>query len=310
MSDRRSSDEAPGATANPQNEPERGAVPALSRRGFLRWSAAAGAAAGAGGSLAGLWAGSPAPALAQDEPFPGAEVEEATVAQLQSRMAAGTLTSVQLVQLYLDRIAAIDHSGPTLRSVIQVNPDALAIAGRLDQRAGRRRPARPAPRHPHPAQGQHRHRRPAMQTTAGSLALVGAPAPRDARVVARLRRGRRGDPRQDQPERVGQLPRLQLVQRLERPRRPDPQPLRARPQPLRLELGLGGGGGGQPRRRRPRHRDRRLDRLPGLDQRHRRHQADGGAGQPRRASSPSPTPRTPSAPTAGRSPTPRPCSAP
>src|SRR5829696_103499 len=125
MPDHRSPDDAPGSPRDPGSAAERGApAGGLSRRNFLRWGAAAGAAAGAGGSLAGLWAAAPGAAAAQDEPFPGGEVEEATIAQLQARMAAGTLTSVQLVQLYLDRIVAIDQSGPTLRSVIQVNPDA------------------------------------------------------------------------------------------------------------------------------------------------------------------------------------------
>ena len=183
MSDTRSPGDAPPPSpASPETPQETGG---LSRRSFLRWGAAAGAAAGAGGSLAGLWTA--APASAQDEPFPGAEIEEATIAELQSRMAAGTLTSAQLVQIYLDRIAAIDHSGPTLRSVIEVNPDALAIAARLDQERAAGGPR--GPLHGIPIllkdnidTGDD------MQTTAGSLALVGAPAPRDARVVARLRR--------------------------------------------------------------------------------------------------------------------------
>ena len=81
-----------------------------------------------------------------------------------------------------------------------------------------------------------------MTTTAGSLALDGSMPARDASVVARAARGRRGHPRQDEPERVGQLPLDPLVERLERARRADPQPLRPRPQPVRLELGLGRGG--------------------------------------------------------------------
>ena len=120
-----------------------------------------------------------------------------------------------------------------------------------------------------------------MTTTAGSLALEGSIAPRDAHVAERLRRGRRRPARQGQPERVGQHPLDPLVQRLERARRAVPQSVRARPQPLRLELGLGGGGLRQLRRGRGRHRDRRLDRLPGVGQRRRRDQADRRAGEPR-----------------------------
>ncbi len=80
-----------------------------------------------------------------------------------------------------------------------------------------------------------------MMTTAGSLALVGAKPARDAFIVQQLR-GRRRHPRQDQPQRVGQLPLDPFDERLERARRADPEPLRARPQPLRLELRLGRGG--------------------------------------------------------------------
>jgi amidase len=60
------------------------------------------------------------------------DVREKTIAQLQSVMQSGKLTSRQLVQLYLARIAALDRSGPKLNSVIELNPDALDIAASLD----------------------------------------------------------------------------------------------------------------------------------------------------------------------------------
>src|SRR5512137_748690 len=60
---------------------------------------------------------------------PGAAVVEAGVSELQAAMTRGTLTSRALVEAYLARIAALD---PSLRSVLEVNPDALAIAGALD----------------------------------------------------------------------------------------------------------------------------------------------------------------------------------
>ena len=102
-----------------------------------------------------------------------------------------------------------------------------------------------------------------METTAGSLALVGSRVPADAhdRRPAAARRGR--DPRQGEPLGVGELPRLRTVQRLERPGRLHAQPLPARLRPVRVELGLGGRAGGEPVRGRGRHRDRRLDRVPG-----------------------------------------------
>src|SRR3569833_2875625 len=64
---------------------------------------------------------------------------EATSDRLQTRMAAGSLTAVELTRAYLGRIAAIDRSGPRLNSVIELNPDALAIAAKLDgeRKAGR-----------------------------------------------------------------------------------------------------------------------------------------------------------------------------
>ena len=86
------------------------------------------------------------------------------------------------------------------------------------------------------------------------------------RAAGRLRRraaarGRRRDPRQDEPERVGELPLDAFDERLERARRPGQEPLRARSQPVRLELRHRRGDRRQPRGRRRRHRNRRLDRL-------------------------------------------------
>lgn len=59
-------------------------------------------------------------------------VEEATVSDLAARMQHGELSSHDLVKLYLDRIATTDRSGPTIYSIIELNPDALAIANSLD----------------------------------------------------------------------------------------------------------------------------------------------------------------------------------
>src|SRR6266566_9170671 len=60
------------------------------------------------------------------------ELDEATVADLQDRMKQGSLTAERILALYLERIEAIDRNGPSLRSVIEVNPDAVAIARALD----------------------------------------------------------------------------------------------------------------------------------------------------------------------------------
>lgn len=114
------------------------------------------------------------------------ELDEATVSSLQEAMGAGRYTSRRIVELYIERINAIDRGGPALRSVSEVNPDAVAIADRLDaeRRAGRVR----GPLHGIPVllkdnidTGDR------MMTTAGSLALEGSRAARDAFVAARLR---------------------------------------------------------------------------------------------------------------------------
>ena len=121
-----------------------------------------------------------------------------------------------------------------------------------------------------------------MTTTAGSLALEGSIPPQDSFVAQTAARGRRDPAGQGQHERVGLLARDEGDQRLERPRRAVPQSLRARPQPLRLELRIRHRGLGQPRRADHRHRDRRLDHVPGVDQRRGRDQADGRPVEPRR----------------------------
>ena len=61
------------------------------------------------------------------------DFSEATIADLHDRMHRGEVTSEQLVSWYLDRIDAIDHSGPELRSILEVNPDALMTARALDE---------------------------------------------------------------------------------------------------------------------------------------------------------------------------------
>ena len=117
------------------------------------------------------------------EPF---ALEEVTIAALQEGLASGQYTSRGLTELYLRRIAELDSSGPLLRSVIEINPDAAAVAGALDEERKAKGPR--GPLHGIPivikdnidtADG--------MTTTAGSLALEGSIAARDAFVVDRLR---------------------------------------------------------------------------------------------------------------------------
>jgi amidase len=115
-----------------------------------------------------------------------ADLDEMTVAQLQDAMAKGRYTSRDLVDRYLQRIEEIDRRGPTLRAVIEVNPDARSIADTLDaeRKAGKLR----GPLHGIPILIKDNiDTADKMMTTAGSLALEGSIAPKDAFVVARLR---------------------------------------------------------------------------------------------------------------------------
>jgi amidase len=140
-----------------------------------------------GGLMTGCGGSAPAPPPVQAAPAAAKfDLEEATVADLQQRMQSGRETSRSLVDKYLARIDAIDKSGPTLRSVIEINPDARSIADALD--AERKAKGARGPLHGIPvlikdniATADH------MMTTAGSLALVGATPPTDAFLVTQLR---------------------------------------------------------------------------------------------------------------------------
>ncbi len=118
--------------------------------------------------------------------LPSFDPEELSVSDLGTRIAAGSLTSEALVNFYLDRIEKIDRNGPALRSVIEVNPDAIAIARALD---GERKAKGPrGPLHGLPVLIKDNiDTGDKMQTTAGSLALAGQSASRDSAVAARLR---------------------------------------------------------------------------------------------------------------------------
>lgn len=111
---------------------------------------------------------------------------ESTVAELQERMASGELTARALAAAYLARIDELDPAGPALRSVIEIAPDALAVAEALDAERRERGPR--GPLHGIPVLVKDNiDTADAMKTTAGSLALVDAKPERDAFVVRRLR---------------------------------------------------------------------------------------------------------------------------
>ena len=101
-------------------------------------------------------------------------MEEWTIAQFQAEMSAGVLTARALTEFYLQRIAEIDESGPAINSVIELNPDALALADRLD--AERRENGGRGLLHGIPILIKDNiDTADRMQTSAGSLALVGVP---------------------------------------------------------------------------------------------------------------------------------------
>jgi amidase len=155
----------------------------VSRRSFLRYTTATGAAAAAAGTAAPA-AAAPAQPAHDVPPFP---FEEATIAELAAAMGAGSLTSQRLTRAYLRRIRQIDLAGIQLNSVIEVNPDALEIAAELDRE--RRRGRVRGPLHGIPILVKDNFAtRDRMETTAGSLALLGSRVPRDAFVIRRLRR--------------------------------------------------------------------------------------------------------------------------
>jgi amidase len=155
------------------------------RRAFLQ----AGALAAGGAALAPLAANAQSDdaatqdfaALSGDRD----EVAQQSIGKLQSLMSSHQLSAQELLEIYLRRIQLIDK-GLDLRSIIQLNPDARRIAAQLDQE--RRRQGPRGPLHGIPIllkdnidTGDR------QQTTAGSLALVGAPALQDATVTKRLR---------------------------------------------------------------------------------------------------------------------------
>ena len=117
---------------------------------------------------------------------PFTHLEEITIAELQAAMARGELNARELAEMYIERIHALDQQGPTLQSMLELNPAALEIAEKLDEE--RRDHGPRGPLHGIPILLKDNiATADAMQTTAGSLALVGSRPPRDAFVVQKLR---------------------------------------------------------------------------------------------------------------------------
>src|SRR5882762_912619 len=150
----------------------------LTRRDALKL----GALTGVGASVAALGANEIAATASART-----DLNEKTIVELQALMSRGELTAVGLLDFYLDRIRRLDQSGPRVNSIIELNPDAHAIAGALDHE--RRQTGPRGPLHGIPVllkDNIDTHDR--MQTASGSLALVGIPAPtQDSTVAEKLR---------------------------------------------------------------------------------------------------------------------------
>src|SRR2546425_94476 len=162
----------------------------VSRREFLKYGAVAAAVAASSATILGS-----IPEIRQEtvtptrlpQTGPASSIEEITIAQIQSMFAAGTLTAKSLVNSYLSRITALDQNGPQLNSILQVNPDALNIAGQIDQMRQSGTVLGPMMGIPILLKDNvDTHDQ--MQTTAGSFALFGTPALQDSTVAANLRR--------------------------------------------------------------------------------------------------------------------------
>jgi amidase len=178
------------------NDPARGIGD--SRRGFLQAGLVGGtgaaiaaafcpalAAARAGAPAAAAWASDSDTSVPDVKSF---ELDETTIDTLQAGMKSGKYTARAITEMYLQRIDEIDKNGPALNSIIEINPDAIGIAESLDrERNGK---GVRGPMHGIPVVIKDNiDTADRMMTTAGSLALVGAPKPpKDSFVAAQLRK--------------------------------------------------------------------------------------------------------------------------
>ena len=152
------------------------------RRNFLRNTALAAVSGAILPALAGTRqvVAASAPEI---KPF---ELDEITIADLQAGMSSGKFSARSITEKYLARIEEIDKQGPALKSVIEVNPEALAIADALDKE--RKQSHVRGPMHGIPVLLKDNiDTADAMQTTAGSLALLGSKPTRDSFVAQKLR---------------------------------------------------------------------------------------------------------------------------
>jgi amidase len=156
----------------------------MKRRDFLQTGALACATAAANPVLAESARRLETAATSPPKAF---ELDEATITELQNGMKSGKYTSLSLTKKYLQRIQDIDKQGPMVNSVIEINPDALAIAAALDRERKDKGSSR-GPLHGIPVLIKDNiDTADRMMTTAGSLALLGSTPAKDSFVAQRLR---------------------------------------------------------------------------------------------------------------------------
>jgi amidase len=164
------------------------AVATPGRRKFLQASLLGGAAVAAGPVLQPTFAAAreSASAAGGAANVPAFELDEITIGELQDGMKSGKYNARSITEKYLARIAAIDKGGPHVNSVIETNPDAVQIAEALDKERKEKGPR--GPLHGIPVLIKDNiATADRMQTTAGSLALVGSKPPEDSFVAKKLR---------------------------------------------------------------------------------------------------------------------------
>jgi amidase len=158
-----------------------------SRRNFLRTGMTATIATAAYPALGSARILAPAPAPTVTITIKDFELDEITVDDLQKAFHSGQHSSRSVTEKYLARIQEIDQAGPMVNSVIELNPEALQIADALDQERKSKGPR--GPLHGIPVFIKDNiDTGDGMNTTAGSLALLGSRPPNDAFVAAQLRK--------------------------------------------------------------------------------------------------------------------------
>lgn len=169
-----------------KNSKKEGKAGSLSRRGFIRYGAL-------GSAVSALHAATP---RASSRFFTGPvgasaggnslDPSELTIHDLQEGMKSGSFSSSELTEAYIRRIQSMDQQGPALHHVLEINPDAMEIAEALDRE--RKEKGSRGPLHGIPVLVKDNiATQDRMNTTAGSLALLGSKPPRDSFVARRLR---------------------------------------------------------------------------------------------------------------------------